>query len=131
MWKAAAIVGAVEVVAYSVWAIVSMVRAGQGSGVWIPMLPLFWLILAFRLWTVLRAADMVVDVGSWQFVFVASAFGFVFSLLALVLLGSGSSGWEFYKWILCPAAAHLFAAVLAVVAPPVTKHTDDRACDER
>ena len=64
MWKASLIVGAVEVFAYAVIAVVSMVRAGQGSGVWIPLLPVFWLGAAARLWIVLRAAELVREVGT-------------------------------------------------------------------
>lgn len=113
MWKAAAIVGAIELFIYAVMAIVAMVRAGSGSGVWIPMLPVFWAILAFRLWIILRIADAFADSGSWQFVIVTAIFGFFLSMILLIFLGARSDSWKYYSPIVLPLMAHISSAALA------------------
>ena len=111
MWKASVVVGAFEVLTYALIAIVSMLRAGQGSGVWIPLLPLFWMIASFRLWVILRAADAARDIGSWQFVLIAAIFGFLLCMVFIV--SAGNVEWSVYIWVILPVSAHIAAAVLA------------------
>lgn len=113
MWKASVVVSAVEVITYAVIAMVAMVRAGSGSGVWLAMLPIFWAILALRLWIVLRAADALADVGSWQFVAIVAMFGFLLSMAFLVVFWGRVDSWKEFSGIVFPTLAHFGSAALA------------------
>ena len=113
MWKASLKVGAVEALTYAAIALFFMIRAGQGSGVWIPLLPLIWLILAGRLWLVLRVAGIFSDIGSWRFVVIAGGISLLLIGMVLASDGAGMESWRQYGWIALPVLAQVAAALLA------------------
>ena len=63
MFRSASKVALLEIIIYVSFVMWAMMRPGNATGVWIPLVPFFWLLLAFRLWIGLRIADAFAPVG--------------------------------------------------------------------
>ena len=72
IWKYSAIVALFETILGTVLVLTAMVKLGNGSGVWIPFLPLIWLALAFRLWLFHKILSLVITPKDWMYVLVTA-----------------------------------------------------------
>lgn len=125
MWKASLIVGLVSVLAYSLFIIVAMIHGGGGSGVWIPLIPLFWLFAALGLWALLRVASLFADTGSLQFVAFVAVISFFLWLFLYAYMGGRTDSWYEYRWLPYAIAPHICSAFLArYFVTKVTSHAE-------
>ena len=114
MFRQAAYIAILELSIYSAIAAVSMVKSGQGSGVFIAFLPVLWLVLAVRLWVGLWIASALAPQGGVQFVVAATAIGLLSTILVSLLLAGNIQEWG-NTWIFAPSLlAHVGAALLVL-----------------
>ncbi len=124
MWKASLFVAAIETTIYVGLTLWSMARAGHGGGVWIVLTPVYWLLLAFRLWLCTRLAGYLAHSGGisypWGFILIAFAIGFIVTAALLGITGPGTIRSEATVFIVISMSVHLLTSVLSVRAWKLT-----------
>lgn len=121
MWKASKLVALAEVISYSCFILWSMIRAGSGSGVWIPLIPIGWFITAISLWIPLRLATFL-TFSQPGFSFRNKAgFGgaamiicIVMSFVFLVLAGFNNTTHRYFIWVTFQLIWQLIAVLLSI-----------------
>ena len=118
MFRQAANVAILELALYTAIAAVSMVKAGQGSGVFIVFLPVLWFVLAVRLWAGLWIASALSPESGVQFLVAATAIGLISTIFVSLLVAGNIQEWS-GAWIFVPSLlAHVGAALLVLRSQP-------------
>jgi hypothetical protein len=117
MFRAAAITAVIEMLLCFVLLLVSMAKAGQGSGVFIVLFPFIWLVLALRLWVGLAVASALAPDGAAHFLVAAGAVGLLSTVFVVLILYGNVKEWS-SMWVFAPSIfAHIVAAILVLRTP--------------
>ena len=121
MFRAAGFTAVVELLLYVSVSVIDMLKAGQGSGVWLLVLPFLWLVLALRLWVGLWVASALAADGGAQFVVAAGAVGLLSTVFLALTLSGDVTQWS-GMWVFAPSLlAHVVAAMLVLRSSTPTR----------
>jgi len=109
MWKSCFKTAAIELAIYTAAAFLYMAIHGSASGVFIPLLPILWLVLAVRLWLGVSFAVGIAEARGityrWGFLVIAIPLGMATSLVLYPFVG--------FHWSVCAVSvgAHTYVSL--------------------
>lgn len=130
MWIASMLVALAEVILYSGLTLWLMLRAGSGTGVWIPMIPFGWFAFAIFLWIPMRLAQFLMFIQSDSLFENKAIFGCA-TMVVLLLLGfifsvligfNNSTAKSIYISISLQMIWQLIAVLLAIRLNALSSH---------
>lgn len=88
IWKYSAILALIETITLASLVLFAMFRNGDGSGIWIPFLPLLWLALSIRSWVFHKIQTAIMKPRNYKYTLV--------TLAIVVALGTVYTGGDWY-----------------------------------
>jgi hypothetical protein len=88
IWKYSAIIALIETITLAGLVLLAMFRHGDGSGVWIPLIPFLWLALSVRSWVFHKIQTAMMKPISYKYTLVTVAI--------VVVLGTIYTGGDWY-----------------------------------